>query len=390
MKTSSLLVVDDDRAELALVARLAKETFPDVRVQTALNARAAEDACAREQFDCVILDYNMPDMDGLACAQRMRAAYPYLPIVMSTSAGDEMLAARAVTNGVTDYIPKSRMTTQSLDRVVKNAMRIANQTRVIDEQRGELESFAYALAHDFKQPIRQIKTFSSLVSEEIREGKSANVAQHLAFLDQAARRLGDLVDVMSQYTLLNRPPAIGDIDLTIVLASACTSLALYIDERGGRVTHDAAPIVRGNEALIGQVLQNLIVNGLKYNESAVPAVHIAMERSAGQCIIRVRDNGIGIEPQYLNEIFKPLVRLHTKSQYAGSGLGLTLARKALTAMEGSIVCTSQVGAGTEFIVKLSLAENGKEGGLRRSASASSPKAGVESMLELRRRNETKG
>jgi two-component system sensor histidine kinase/response regulator len=365
MTVSSLLVVDDDQAELALVTRLAKDTFPGVRLRMAADAQAAHDACGTEQFDCVILDYNMPGMNGLACAQRMRATFPYLAIVMSTNAGDEMLAARAMTSGVTDYIPKSRMTALSLDRVVRNAMRISNQARVIDEQRSELESFAYTLAHDFKQPIRQIKTFVNLVSEGIRDGKPDDIGQHLTFLNQAARRLGDLVDVMSQYTLLNRPPVIGNIDLNEVFASVRASLVLYIAERGGRVTHDRAPIVWGNEALLSQVLHNLVVNGLKYNESAAPAVHIATEEKAGHCVIRVRDNGIGIEPQYLSEIFKPLVRLHTKSKYSGTGLGLTLARKALTAMGGSIACHSQVGAGTEFVVKIGVPtrtgrKNGRE------------------------------
>src|ERR1700753_2768262 len=107
----------------------------------------------------------MPGMDGLACAKHLRSAHPHLPIVMSTGHGDEMLAAHAITHGITDYIPKSRITGPSLCRVVENGIRLTAQARVIEEQRSELENFAFALAHDFKQPIRQILTFSSLVSQ---------------------------------------------------------------------------------------------------------------------------------------------------------------------------------------------------------------------------------
>ncbi|HEX3754759.1 MAG TPA: ATP-binding protein [Rhizomicrobium sp.] len=354
MTASSLLIVDDDEAERALTERLARQTFPGARIRTASSAVGAREACESEQFDCVILDYNMPGMDGLACAQRLRQSFPYLPIVMSTGYGDEMLAAHAVTSGVTDYIPKSRITAQSLSRVVENAVRITCQARVIDEQRSELENFAFALAHDFKQPVRQIMTFANLVSEAIREDRSQEIGPHLSFLHDAARRLGNLVDVMSQYTLLSQPPAIADVDLANVLSSVCASLAPYIEERGGSVTFGKLPMVRGNEALVSQVMQNLIVNGLKYNRHAAPTVDIAAEQASGQCILRIRDNGIGIDQQYIEEIFKPLVRLHTKSEYPGTGLGLTLARKALTAMDGSIHCQSHPENGTQFIVKLML------------------------------------
>jgi signal transduction histidine kinase len=355
MTAASLLIVDDDEAERILTARVARQTFPAALIETASGAVGAREACDRQPFDCVIHEYNMPGMDGLACAQRLRASFPYLPIVMSTGYGDEMLAAHAVTSGVTDYIPKSRISQQSLLRVVENAIRITRQARVIDEQRSELENFAFALAHDFKQPIRQIMTFANLVTEAIHEDRAREAGPHLGFLNDAARRLGNLVDVMSQYTLLSQPPAIDDIALDEVLANLRLLLAPYIEERGAQVTFGPLPRVRGNEALVGQVLQNLVVNGLKYNTSPAPCVHIAGGEAAGDCVLRVKDNGIGIAPQYAEEIFKPLVRLHTKAEYPGTGLGLTLARKALTAMNGSIVCHCPVGGGTEFVVRLPLA-----------------------------------
>jgi signal transduction histidine kinase len=354
MTASSLLIVDDDQAERTLTARLARDTFPNARIETAADADAAHRACTQASFDCVILDYNMPGMDGLSCARRLREAHPWLPIVMSTGYGDEMLAAHAVTSGITDYIPKSRITPQSLARVVENAVRVTSQAKVIDEQRCELENFAFALAHDFKQPIRQITTFAGLVSEAIREGRADDIAHHLSFLDNAARRLGSLVDVMSQYTLLSKPPALGVVDLEPVLSHVIESIAPYVAEREGRVTWDAVARLRGNEALVTQVLQNLIVNGLKYNRSRPPTVHVSCETQQARCVIRVRDNGIGIEPQYVEDIFKPLMRLHTRSEFSGTGLGLTLARKALTAMDGAILCHSRPGAGTEFVVTLPL------------------------------------
>ena len=348
----SLLVVDDDAGDLAHVRRLAKAAFPNVRVRTTTDGPCSVTLCAQEEFDCVILDYSMPGTDGLECAKQIRAAHPYLPIIMSTGCGDEMLAARAITTGVTDYIPKARMTQNSLLRVVESAVKVCGQARIIDQQHCELEHFTYALAHDFKQPIRQIKTFSVLASAAIQSGDSQTVLLHMEFLKNAADRLGKLVDVMSQYTLLGQQPEISDIDLRPVLAGVLESMQPYLQERRGRVTFGDLPIVRGNAVLLGQVLQNLIVNGLKYNQSETPVVDISTEDYPGQCIIRVRDNGIGIEPRYVGEIFKSLVRLHTEAQYSGTGLGLAMAQKAITAMRGAITCESWPGRGSAFAVTI--------------------------------------
>jgi signal transduction histidine kinase len=368
---SDILIVDDSPAELALMTRLARDTFPGVQVSNASNAQSGQDACGRELYDCIILDFSMPVTDGLACAQHLRAAYPYLPIVMATGYGDEMLAARAVTSGATDYIPKSRMTVSALRRVVENAVRITDQARIIEEQRNELEQFSYALAHDFKQPIRQIKTFSGMLTQTIGNNQGDEVARYLSFLNIAANRLNNLVDAMTQYTLLSQQPEIGDMDLNAVLNTVRELLTPYLEERGGRLAFDPAPSVRGNEVLMIQVLENLVSNGLKYNAAAVPAVHIACEIVADRCLLRVRDNGIGIEPQYTDEIFKPLIRLHTSAEYPGTGLGLTLVRKALATMGGTISCTSSDTAGTEFTMDIGLAIR-DDAGRKRDSHAAPP------------------
>jgi light-regulated signal transduction histidine kinase (bacteriophytochrome) len=228
-----------------------------------------------------------------------------------------------------------------------------SQARLIDEQRLELENFAYALAHDFKQPIRQITTFSMLIAEQLRDVRAGEVQRHLAFLARATSRLGKLVDVMSQYTLLNQPPELADVDLGQVVDAVRSSLGPYIAERAGRfISPSRLPTIRGNETLMIQVLQNLVVNGLRYNRSAAPSVELSVARENGDWVIDLRDNGVGVEAAYLTQIFNPLVRLHSAAEYPGAGLGLTLARKAVVAQNGSIWCESVVGRGSVFRVRL--------------------------------------
>jgi signal transduction histidine kinase len=355
MAPPAILFVDDDPLQLELMSHIAEQTFPGARTTTTSDPTAVGALCREQRFDCVFIDYKMPQMDGLACAQRLRQAFPYLPIILCTGRGDEMLAAHAMTSGVTDYLPKSRLTQKSLRRSVTHAIHLATQSRIIDEQRRELENFAFALAHDFKQPIRQIRTFASLITEAVRADQMTDIEQHLGFLNEAARRLGNLVDVMSQYTLLNNPPTIGEVDLNAVLAGVRASIGPYLEERGGRLIVADAPCIRGNETLMHQVLQNLVVNGLKYNQSGEPTVTVTTASIGAECLITVADNGIGIDAAHLEAIFDPLARLHSHAEYEGSGLGLTLARKAITAQQGTISCASRPGVGSEFMIRVPLA-----------------------------------
>ncbi|MES1199899.1 MAG: ATP-binding protein [Pseudomonadota bacterium] len=353
LRRLSLLVVDDDPMEAKLIAITLKRALCDVELVTENDPTAALRVCEAYRFDCVIIDYNMPELDGIELGAMLSQAFPNLPMVLMTSQGDEMLVTEALRRGFVDYIPKARFNRESAERLVRRAIQTAEQARIIEEQRQELEHFAYALAHDFKQPIRQIRMFADMVQDEVDAPEGSDLRRRLTYLGDASRRLSALVDVMSQYTLLNKAPELAMVDLASVSATVSANLDVFIQERGAFVSGDCAGEVYGNEALLVQVLQNLVMNGLRYNEAPIPVVLVAVETTAeGKTRISVKDNGIGIEPQYLTEIFKPLMRLHGVSKYPGSGLGLTIARKAALAQQGTIWCVSTPGAGSEFVVEL--------------------------------------
>jgi signal transduction histidine kinase len=369
MTTSrSILTVDDNSFDREIMAQTLASAFPDARICSVADPNEVEALCGEQRFDCVFLDQNMPQMTGLTLARRLRESDAHVPIILVTSLGDEMLAAGAMRSGVSDYLAKSRLSSDAARRVVDRAIQSAAQQRLIDQQHEELETFAYALAHDFKQPIRQIITFSQMITEELGQSLDAGVQKHLGFLVHAAGRLDSLVDVMVQYTLLSQPPELTDVRLKPVIESIRSSLTPLLSELGGKlVVRKSGTVVRGNETLMIQVLQNLIVNGLRYNRSQVPCVEVDVRNEAADCVIEVSDNGIGIAPEFLAEIFKPLMRLHSHKEYPGSGLGLTMARKAVVAQKGEISCRSEPDKGSVFSVRLRA--GGKSG--QRSPGSSS-------------------
>jgi len=349
----NLLAVDDNPFDREIMTQTLASAFPKARISCVGDPHEAEALCGSQRFDCVLLDQNMPQMDGLTLAGRLRESDAHMPIILVTSIGDEMLAAEAMRGGVSDYLTKARLSTEAARRVVDRAIKSAAQQRLIDQQHEELETFAYALAHDFKQPIRQIMTFSQMISEELHQVEDAAVQKHLGFLIHAAGRLDNLVDVMVQYTLLTQPPELTDVRLDTVMDSIRSSLTPLLSElRAELMVRSAKTVVRGNETLMIQVLQNLIVNGLRYNRSPNPRVEVDVRNVGEDCVIDVRDNGIGIAPEFLAEIFKPLIRLHSHKEYPGSGLGLTMARKAIVAQKGEILCKSEPDQGSVFSVRL--------------------------------------
>jgi len=358
MTQRAFLILDDSASERLIIQHVLSSAFPLAAISQADGAAAARDILSTAPLDCILLDYSMPQMDGVEFAEELRAAYPNMPIVLVTGVGDEMLVSHAIRRGVTDYIPKSRINVESMRRIVERAIQACGLKKIVGAQREELETFAYALAHDFKQPIRQIRTFTELIAQEVPNGNSESLQRYLEFLGQAAHRLSNLVDVMSQYTLLNQEPDLRPVALGTIISDVTNALVSEFEERNAILVFEGDATLHGNRTLLGQVLQNLVVNGIKYNTCETPRVEVRAETADGECTIAIRDNGIGIDSQYLSEIFRPLVRLHTAKEYSGTGLGLTLARKAIVAQHGAIWCESELGVGSTFYIRIPIAAVG--------------------------------
>ena len=362
MPDPSILLIDDDPFALDLMAHYVGEMFALSAVFTLEAGDQASILCRENTIDCVVVDYNMPGQNGLDLAKSLRREFPYMAIILCTGSGDESLVAYALTNGVSDYIPKSKLSAESLGRTIRNAVQSGLQSKIIDTQRKELEDFSYALAHDFKQPLRQIMVFTSLIGAALGDKRDDDMTRNLNFLHRAAKRLDALVDVMSQYTLLNKPPDISEVDLDAVVEDVRSSLENYLRESGGRIVSASGPRVRGHAALVGQVLQNLIVNGLKYNRNDEPIVHISMVNAGGFCEFCVADNGIGIESQFAEQIFGVFKRLHGHDEYPGSGIGLAICQRVVEQYGGRIwLEQSSIGSGSMRAMQLLQADQDRRG-----------------------------
>jgi light-regulated signal transduction histidine kinase (bacteriophytochrome) len=218
----------------------------------------------------------------------------------------------------------------------------------------DLEQFAYSASHDLQEPLRSVKIYSELLTANCEDQLAGNGSEYLKFVREGASRMEVLLRDMLAYARASRMDAPAErIDAGACLQASLDSLAAAISESGAEITADPLPEVMVHEAHLQQIYQNLIGNAIKYRRTGVvPQIHIAAEAKDAECVFSVRDNGIGIDPEYFNRIFGLFKRLHTKQEYSGTGIGLALCQRIVEHYRGRIWVESQPGSGSTFYFAL--------------------------------------
>jgi PAS domain S-box-containing protein len=226
---------------------------------------------------------------------------------------------------------------------------LAWQSRELERSNEELERFAYAASHDLQEPLRMVTSFTGLLAKQYEGSLDEKAQQYIHYATDGAMRMRRLIQDLLAYSRAGaRDAELVPIESEGVLADVCRNLAEALQESGATITHDPLPTVWADATQLGQVLQNLIGNALKFRGEAAPAIHIGAERDRDVWRFSVRDNGIGIEPRHAERIFVMFQRLHTRAEYPGTGIGLALCRRIIERHGGHIWAQSAPGEGATF------------------------------------------
>jgi PAS domain S-box-containing protein len=213
----------------------------------------------------------------------------------------------------------------------------------------ELAQFAYVASHDLQEPLRMVSSYTQLLARRYQGRLDADADEFIAFAVDGANRMQLLItDLLAYSRVGTRGKRFEPTDFAATLGAALINLKAAIGESGAEVTHDPLPTLRADKSQITQLFQNLIANAVKFHGGEPPRIHVSAVQQGQEWLFSIRDNGIGIEPQYADGIFAIFHRLHTREEFPGTGIGLAICKKTVERHGGRIWVESELGKGSTF------------------------------------------
>ena len=359
MTEPNVLLVDDRPDNL-----VALEAVLDPLDLNIVTARSGEEALKHlldTEFSVILLDVQMPGMDGFQTAQEIknRERTRDIPIIFLTAiSGEPGHALRGYSTGAVDYIAKP-FDPDALRAKVSVFVELHEKNELLKKQAGELErsneelqQFAYIASHDLREPLRVIAGYLELLKEDLGEDKP-DLDIYISGAVNSATRMQALIDDLLAYSRVGAAAREQtDVDLNEVLAQALANLGKAVEETGTEVIADPLPSVVGDHSQMSQLFQNLIANAIKFRSGESPTIHVTAERELERWILKVADNGIGFDQKNAGRVFEIFQRLHGPSEFSGTGIGLAICKKIVDQHGGRIWVESEVGKGTTFSFSL--------------------------------------
>jgi PAS domain S-box-containing protein len=219
----------------------------------------------------------------------------------------------------------------------------------LERSNKELEQFAYVASHDLQEPLRMVSSYVQLLAQRYEAQLDDKARKYIGYAVDGAVRMQQLIEDLLLYSRAGtRGGPLEPTDSLAALDGAVQNLAKAIEEKGASITHGDLPVVRADAPQLTQVFQNLLSNAVKFRGEAPPRIHVSAEDNGSVWTFSVRDNGIGIEPQYADRVFVIFQRLHTRQEYAGTGIGLAVCQRIIERHGGRIWFESEPGVGSTF------------------------------------------
>jgi two-component system sensor histidine kinase/response regulator len=370
-----LLVVDDDEIDRMAVRRSLRNAGINMTLTEAGDYAAAIAALQDRTYDCVFLDYRLPDRDGLAVVQEVRGRGDKTPLIVLTGQGDEEIAVELMKAGASDYLPKSKISPEVLSRILRNALRIyqaEQEAELAKRQREQLarqrEDFVSRLTHDLRTPLVAADRMLKLFQQDAFGAVTPEMNDAIAIMIRSNRNLLQMVNTLlevyrhdaGEKTMLFDPCYLPEI-----LREVCQELMPWAHDK--QLTLNLVDATQGGGVVMGDRLElrrlftNLIGNAIKFTDSGAVTIRLSHDAadpqapaangaSVRQVLVEVQDTGQGISPADQSILFERYRQGNHKR--AGSGLGLYLSRRIVEAHGGAIAVHSTLGEGSVFSVRL--------------------------------------
>jgi signal transduction histidine kinase len=311
----------------------------DVTVSFGQEADGAGDGAAvavakrpspiRAALDLGTVEAGVGDLTRAVDDSRLPVEYACAPI----RDGDEIVGAVLTFRDVTER--------QAAER------ELSERARDLARSNADLEQFAYVASHDLQEPLRAVVSYLQLLERRYGGQLDERAQKYIGYAVDGGRRMQTLIaDLLTYSRVGRRDVAIGPVDLETVLDRVQASLRVSIEESEATIARDPLPTVDGDVTQLTQLFQNLLVNAIKFRAESAPDIRVSAERKDGAWLFSVRDNGIGIAPEYRERVFVLFQRLHARDEYGGTGIGLAVCKKIVERHGGTIWVEETPGGGS--------------------------------------------
>jgi signal transduction histidine kinase len=241
----------------------------------------------------------------------------------------------------------------SLDEVRSTKTDLEQKSQELIRSNDDLKEFAYAVSHDLQEPLRVVAGFVQLLGKRYKGRFDRNADDFIEYTVEGVKRMQLMIKDLLEYSQVGtKSKAFRPTDCSSVVRQAVANLKAAVEESRAAVTFDNLPTIMADEMQMIRLFQNLIGNAIKFKDGGTPEVRISAEKKEDYWIFSVRDNGIGMDPKYLDKIFAVFQRLHTREDYAGTGIGLAVCKKIVERHGGRIWVESEPGRGSTFFFTL--------------------------------------
>lgn len=356
----TILIVGDCDLDTDHISRLIRPrrtaiSLPTCTIQTASTGSAGLKVIQSITPDCVLLDYALPDMSGLDFLDYLSELLgdSLTSIVMLIEHEEGSIAADAMKRGVHDFLIKGDISAGFLSWSLSSALEKAELYKQVQNQHEELELFADRITHDILGPLSNLSLYAEHLGQLEQEGVTSDDQDFTVnTVVQSLDHIMAQVEAFRTYTRIGRSRSLfSEVDLGEIVDHIRLLLSNNAEQTHVQIDKDQLPTVLGNSEGLGQLFQNLIANSIKYC-TRKPSIRISAKWMDIQWLVSVSDNGIGMPKSAQCDIFEPFVRLHSRTQYPGAGMGLATCKKVVQQHGGKIWFTSEPGKGTTFFFTL--------------------------------------
>lgn len=349
-----VLIVEDSDLDVELAVYALRQDGFAPEYDVVKTAASFIHHVRNHSYEVVLADYSVAGWNGMESVQILRQEALDIPVIVVSGALGDLRAVECIKQGAADYVLKDH-----LPRLTASVRRALSEKKLRDDLRRDqaelarsnrdLEQFAYAASHDLQEPLRMVATYTQLLQERYQGKLDDKADKYIHYAVDGALRMQTLVQDLLAFSRVGRmghePRAV---DCKLAVESALANLQAAIQETGARVIVEDLPTIRADRPELVQLFQNLIGNAIKFRSTAAPQVRVAAENQGASFVFSVKDNGIGIAPEHADVVFGIFKRLHTHTEYPGSGIGLAICKKIVEQNGGRIWVESQPGQGSTF------------------------------------------